>query len=292
MKDEGLLRVVGPVALAAGIVNSVVAAGIFTLPSALARDLGSAAPVAYLAGAGIMACVTISFARAGKRVAQSGGCYAYAEAAFGPFTGYLTGIVLWLSNILSSAGISAGLVDVAAIPFPALSAPRARGAVIVLLYALFAAINLNGVRAGTRLAAVAAAVKLGALVVFVLLGASHVDPGNLAWSAAPALPSVGRGVILAIFALSGMEIALGASGEVRDPAVTIPRALAIAVPAIVLVYLAIQIVAQGILGSDLAASPAPLADALGRVSASGRSFVVGSAIISMGGWLASDLLGS
>ncbi|MBI3447408.1 MAG: amino acid permease [Acidobacteria bacterium] len=292
MKDEGLLRVVGPIGLAAGIVNSVIAAGIFTLPSALARDLGSAAPVAYLAAAGIMACVTISFARAGKLVAQSGGCYAYADAAFGPFTGYLTGIVLWLSNILSSAGISAGLLDIAALPFPALARPLARGAVIVLLYALFAAINLKGVRAGSRVATVAAALKLGALAVFVLLGASLVDPANLAWGAAPAISSVGRGVILAIFALSGMEIALGASGEVRDPAVTIPRALGIAIPAIVLVYLAIQIVAQGILGPDLAASSAPLADALGRVSGSGRSFIVGAAIVSMGGWLASDLLGS
>src|SRR5262249_25620893 len=104
--------------------------------------------------------------------------------------------------------------------------------------------------------------------------------------------SVGRGVILAIFALSGMEIALGTSGEVRAPARTIPHALAIAIPAIAIVYLAIQIVAQGILGPDLAASKAPLADALARGGERGRRFIVAAGIASMTGWLASDLLGS
>ena len=39
---------------------------------------------------------------------------------------------------------------------------------------------------------------------------------------------IGRGLILALFAYTGMEATLGASGEVAEPAKTIPRALLIA----------------------------------------------------------------
>src|SRR5439155_19658316 len=108
----------------------------------------------------------------------------------------------------------------------------------------------------------------------------------------PAVSSLVRGAILAVFALAGMEIALGASGEVRDPARTIPRALFAAFFLVVLLYLAIQVVAQGVLGPDLATSHAPLADALARVSPAGRYFMLAAWATSMLGWLAGDVLGS
>src|SRR5215468_10627030 len=94
--DEGLLRAVGTGGLAASIVNAVIAAGIFALPASLARCLGDAAPIAYLISAVIVGLVTVAVSRAGRRVARSGGLYAFAEAAFGSFPGYLTGVVLWL----------------------------------------------------------------------------------------------------------------------------------------------------------------------------------------------------
>jgi amino acid transporter len=89
-----------------------------------------------------------------------------------------------------------------------------------------------------------------------------------------------------------MEIALGASGEVRDPARTIPRALVLAMTLIVLLYVAIQLVAQGILGAELATSRAPLAEALGRGAPAGRTFILVVGALSMLGWMAGDLLGS
>ena len=71
--EEGLLRAIGPVGLALSVVNVTVGGSIFVLPAVLARDLGTAAPTAYLSGAAVMALVALAFAEAGRRTTVSGG---------------------------------------------------------------------------------------------------------------------------------------------------------------------------------------------------------------------------
>jgi basic amino acid/polyamine antiporter, APA family len=83
----GLVRAIGVRGLTASIVNTTIGAGIFVLPALVARDLGSAAPLAYLACAVAMTVVVASFAVAGSRVSVTGGIYAYVEVAFGPLIG-------------------------------------------------------------------------------------------------------------------------------------------------------------------------------------------------------------
>lgn len=48
-RDIGLIRALGPWALAASIVSMIVGAGIFAVPAALAASVGPYAPVAFLA---------------------------------------------------------------------------------------------------------------------------------------------------------------------------------------------------------------------------------------------------
>jgi len=291
-RDEGLLRVIGPVGLTASIINVVIGGGIFALPASLALALGPASPLAFLLGAAVMGLVTLSLARAGRRVARSGGVYAYAAEAFGPFPGFLTGVLFVIVAVLSNAGVAAALVDSLSLTVPGLGRPVGRGITLIGLYGFLTVVNLRGVATGTRLASGTAAIKFGALLLFVALGLTLVRPENLVWSAAPSADALGRGVILGMFALAGMEIALGASGEVRDPARTIPRALILAMTLIVLLYVAVQLVAQGILGAELATSRAPLAEALGRGAPAGRTFILVVGALSMLGWMAGDLLGS
>jgi APA family basic amino acid/polyamine antiporter len=292
IRDEGLLRVIGPVGLTASLVNTVIGGGIFAIPAALALTVGSAAAFAFLLAAVVMGLVAAAMAQAGSRVARSGGIYAYAEAAFGPLAGYLTGVLLALTCVLAAGGVAAALVDSLATLSPVLARPLFRAGAILLLFGALVAVNLRGVHAGTQVAAGSAILKFLALLLFVGLGATLVRPEHLALQHAPAVSSLVRGAILAVFALAGMEIALGASGEVRDPARTIPRALFAAFFLVVLLYLAIQVVAQGVLGPDLATSHAPLADALARVSPAGRYFMLAAGAASMLGWLAGDVLGS
>jgi APA family basic amino acid/polyamine antiporter len=108
----------------------------------------------------------------------------------------------------------------------------------------------------------------------------------------PDVQGFGRALILAVFALVGMETSLCASGEVVQPNRTIPRALAIAMLSTTILYVAIQVIAQGILGSSLATSKAPLADAMAHIHPALRAVMLAGTALSMFGWLGSDILGS
>ncbi|HKN09993.1 MAG TPA: APC family permease, partial [Pseudomonadota bacterium] len=134
--------------------------------------------------------------------------------------------------------------------------------------------------------------KLFPLAIFVIVGAFAIRGGNLQQSQALSGNGVGRAVILALFAFMGMETSLCASGEVADPERTIPRALALAMVSVTLLYVAIQIVAQGILGPALASSTVPLADAMARIDPTLRLLMLAGAALSMFGYLSSDILGS
>ena len=111
-RDAGLLRAVGPTALAASLVGQIVGGGIFALPAALAANLGVYAPLAIIGCGLAVGAVAICFAEGGSRVATSGGAYGYIEVAFGPLVGYVAGTWLWVGNVLACAGIAAALAEV------------------------------------------------------------------------------------------------------------------------------------------------------------------------------------
>ena len=70
-RDAGLVRAVGPVALAASIINIVIGAGIFAVPGALAASMGVYAPVAFLVCGVAIGAVAICFAEGGSRIPTS-----------------------------------------------------------------------------------------------------------------------------------------------------------------------------------------------------------------------------
>jgi APA family basic amino acid/polyamine antiporter len=288
--DEALLRAIGPVGLAASIVNIMVGGSIFVLPAALAREVGSAAPLAYLIGATVMGLVALSFAQAGRRTSRSGGPYIYVENAFGRFPGYLAGLLTWLAAAFASAAVAAALVDSLGTVFPSLRLPIARGLALALLFAVLALVNVRGVRAGTRLATATAIAKSAGLLLFVVLAARLVEARNIHWEWPTSAAGIGRATVLVIFALAGMEVPLCAGGEIRDPARTVPRALLGAMAFVSVLYLTIHLIAQGVLGRGLAQSQAPLADALARASAGGRALLLATGAISMFGYLGGDML--
>jgi amino acid transporter len=291
-RDAGLVRAVGPWALAASIVSMVVGGGIFVVPSALAAGVGVYAPLVFLLCAVVIGSVAICFAEGGSRVPTSGGPYGTIEAAFGPLAGYVAGTLLWVSDVLACGGIAAALADAVVTPLsPAFRAP-VHAAVVVGVIGSVALVNVGGVARAARLLGAATAAKLIPLAVFVVVGATALRGASLSEAAAPSTAGFGRALILALFAFMGMEAALCVSGEVERPSRTIPLALAISMLTVTLLFVAIQVVAQGILGASLAQSSAPLADAMARVHPTLRLLMLGGAAMSMLVWIGSDLLGS
>src|SRR5438046_530967 len=97
--EAQLVRAIGIPALTANIVNSTIGAGIFVLPALVAKGLGAAAPLAFLACAVAMVLFVTCFAIAGSRVSLTGGLYAYVEVAFGRYVGFLAGVLYGITAL-------------------------------------------------------------------------------------------------------------------------------------------------------------------------------------------------
>lgn len=290
-RDQGLIRALGPWSLAAGIFSMIVGAGIFTTPAALAQALGGWAPLAILGCALAVGAVAICCAEGGSRIPTSGGIYGYVEVAYGPLAGFLCGMLLLVGDVLACGGVAAALGSIIATLAPPAWIAALRVATIISVLGAMAWINLRGVRRGGQFVTVMTLVKLLPLLVFVVAGLGAIQGANLR-SAPLGAPAVGHAVLLALFTFMGMEAALLVSGEVSRPNRTIPRALLLAIGAATVLYVAIQIIAQGILGSALASSAAPLADAMAVIGPGLRALLIVGAALSMLGWLGADVLSS
>jgi amino acid transporter len=288
--ERSLVKALGVWGLAASIINLTVGGGIFRLPATAAGALGAAAPVAYVVCAIAMGLIVVCFAEAGSRVALTGGLYAYVEVAFGPLIGFLSGVMLWVGITAATAAVSSFFADALGALIPTIASGTGRAASIVVILAILAGINIAGVRGASRFNALMTISKLVPLLVLIVVGLGAMHSENLRWASTPATGDVARASIITIFAFLGVESALIPSGEVADPARTVPRAIAIAMIGVTLLYLSVQIVTQGILGPDLAAQKTPLAEAAGRAIGGGRMLILVGSAISMFGYISGMIL--
>jgi amino acid transporter len=288
---DRLDRAIGPWALGANAVNLTVGAGIFALPAAVAAILGPAAILAYLLCAALIVCVLACFAEVGSRTTRSGGAVAYIEDAFGPLAGFLAWVVLIiLYEPAADAAIAVVVIDSLIGLVPGLGGPTVRVVLMALMFGGLVAVNVRGVRQGLGLSVATTVAKLVPLVLLAVVGAFSIRGANLAWHGMPAVGRFGTAALTLFFAFGGIETALTPSGEVRDPARTVPRGVFGAVVAVVVLYLALQVVSQGVLGDALATQTgAPLAATAGIVLGGvGRSMVLAGATIAGFGAIAAD----
>src|SRR5438045_2016981 len=292
--DHQLVRGIGIPALTANIVSSTIGAGIFVIPATVAKGLGSAAPLAFVCCAIAMVLFVTCFAIAGSRVSLTGGLYAYVEVAFGRYVGFLAGMLYFLTAIGAVAGVVNVLANSVALVVPFLGSPIMRIVVMFAVYASLVLINIRGVRTGAGAVSVITLAKLLPLLLFVCAGIFFIHPANLTWSAWPGSKSLGDAVILLIFAFVGIEVALIPSGEVKNPARTVPRSAYLALLVTTVIYILIQLVAQGTLGADLANHPhAPLAESAAKFLGNlGRTILLAGATISAFGFVTSHILSS
>jgi APA family basic amino acid/polyamine antiporter len=292
--EAALLRAIGMLALTAAVVNSIVGGGIFRMPSALATQMGPAAPLALVAGALAIVPVALCFAAVGSRVQVTGGPYSYLTATFGPFAGFAGGALMWISNVASSAGVAAALAVQVANLAPGFAAPLPRALLLTAVYGALLALNAFGVKLGARAITALAALKLTPLLLLVALGLFVVDWSRVSFAIGdvPSWSALGASMVLVMFAYSGMETALMPSGEINDPARNVPRATLAAIALVVLLYLGLQVVGQGLLGPALATSGVPVADTAAALWEPGRVALLVTACISMAGFLMGNLLGT
>ena len=290
--DEQLVRGIGIPALTANIISSTIGAGIFVIPATIAKGLGPAAPLAFVCCAVAMVLFVTCFAIAGSRVSLTGGLYAYVEVAFGRYVGFLAGMLYFLTALGAVAGVVNVLANSIALVIPSLGSPVMRVVVMLTVYGSLVFINIRGVRKGAGAVTVITFAKLLPLLLFLGAGIFFIQAPNISWSGLPSSKSLGDAVVLLMFAFVGIEVALIPSGEVKNPSRTVPRSAYLALVVTTIIYVLIQIVAQGTLGADLAnQTDAPLAASAAKfLGGIGRTILLAGATISAFGFVTSDIL--
>ena len=290
---EGLVRSIGPRALGVNVFNMVVGGGIFVLPGVIASYLGPSAVLAFIICAFIVGLIFLCYAEVGSRVKRSGGSYAYIEEAFGPFAGSIASILFWFGWAgLADAAILVAMVETIVLIVPELANPILKTLFMFGLLAFLVFINIRGVKSGVRLYIVNTIGKFIPLALLIIVGVFYIDIDNLKITELPTMEQIGGSALILFFVFSGAECALNASGEIKNPEKTVPRGIFLGLGSILLLYIGLQTVAQGVLGAELANNTeAPLAATAEVVLGSwGGKLLLAGAVISIFATLSGEIL--
>jgi len=249
------------------VVSNMIGTGIFTSTGFLAGQLGSPSLVlwSWIVGAAAAFLGAICYAELGINFPSSGGEYVYLTRAFGPTWGFMTG---WASFF---AGFSAPIATVALAfsgylghfdqRFRPENARVFAGsgewtlqfgwaqAVACALVALFTVLNLLGVQRAARVQNVLTVLKVAVLAVFVGLAfvSGQGDAANFTRAAVrdvstPLVAQFAISLFWIYVAYSGWNAATYVAEELRQPARTLPAALAIGTSIVAVLYLALNVV--------------------------------------------------
>ena len=238
-------------------VASMLGAGVFVSFGPATGAAGAGILLALLLAALIAWANADSSARLAAVLPTSGGAYAYGRARLGPLWGAVAGVAFLLGKSASAGAIATA---VGTYLWPA----HAR-AIGLLVVAALTALAASGSRRSARVTAGVVVGVLAVLMAVVVVAAA----GGLDWSGLPTLEvaaadpvGVLRGAGLLFFAFAGYARIATLGEEVRDPERTLPRAIAVALGLVLVVYAVVGAMLIGVLGTQrLAGSARPVAEA-------------------------------
>lgn len=286
----GLLRAIRRWDLVGLIINTIIGAGIFGLPSQVFALVGAISLLAFVACAAVVVLIVLCFAEVSSRFRETGGPYLYAREAFGPVVGFEVGWMMWVARLAAFAANANLMLAYVALFVQAVETGFWRTMTIMAVVGGLTLVNVLGVRDAARVSNVLTVAKLAPLLLFVGVGLFFVEPARFALPAAASFGDFSLSVLLLIYAFTGFETAAIPGGELRDPGRDLPRALIISIGIVTILYVGIQAVAVGTL-PGLASSDRALADAAGQfLGPVGVTIISAGAIVSILGNLNVSML--
>ncbi len=245
----------GPLGAAGVGVASMVGAGVFYV-WAPAADLAGSWIMVALALAGLVALLNaITMAQLAVAHPVSGGGYAYGARYVSPGFGFVSGF-LFLAGKTAS---------VAAIALIAANHVRPDNAPLIaaVLVAVFAVINISGVRSTAAVSVVIAVIVVGAVVILVgSTGGGGESVGIVAGE--PAGGVLGAAALM-FFAFAGYARMATMGAEIRSPRRVLPWVIVGTILGVIALYGLVGWFVVSQLGIDaVAASVTPVADAVGE----------------------------
>lgn len=244
------------------VVNGLIGAGIFGLPSGAAALAGEYSILIYAFCALLILPVILCFAELGSYFRGTGGPVRYGTLAFGPFIGFQGGWLYYLARLISFSANTVLLTDSFAYFLPIARESTGRLISIALTCLLLSLINVLGSVESIRTMTVFTIIKFTVLIVlplggFILLGADVIPNFD---TPIPPFSDLGSAALLLIYAFVGFEGAVVPAGEAKRPERDMPLGLLLGLGVVVVLYMVIQLVTQASV-PNLADSKTPLLDA-------------------------------
>ncbi|MDF9800991.1 APA family basic amino acid/polyamine antiporter [Catalinimonas alkaloidigena] len=274
------------------LINNIIGAGIFGLPSKIFALSGIYSVLALFVCGFIIFVLVLCFAEVASRFDKTGGPYLYTLNAFGKWPAFIIGWLILITRLATYAALLNLLVTYLSYFYPLFTESNTyRFGIIILATALLTLVNYLGVKNSTQLNNTLGVIKLVPLAIFIGTGLFFIDPAMvIAEQPLPSLSDFSSSIFVLVFAFTGFEATLVNTGEVRKPEKSIPFALITAITFIAIFYGLIQIVSIGTL-PGLAASDKPLTDAAQIfMGPAGAVFISIGAIISISGTLNAVML--
>jgi APA family basic amino acid/polyamine antiporter len=273
------------------MINSIIGAGIFGLPSKTFELTGVYSIPAILICALFMIVIILNFSEVASQFNKTGGPYLYTSKAFGKSLGYIIGWLSLVSRIAAYAALINLMLDYLSYINVAFNNQSIRIFTIILISTFIFLINYRGVKNSSRLNNILAIAKLIPLFIFIIVGLYFIDFDLLNFDQpVPSINDFSSTILVLVFAFTGFEAVVINSGEMSNPKRDIPFALIISALFVAVFYTLIQLVTVGTY-PDLASSNKPIADAadyfLGSV---GGLLITIGAVISIGGTINANLL--
>lgn len=277
--------VLGVADAAAMVVGIVVGAGIFRTPSVVAEHAGSLAALvlAWVAGGVVSLLGALCYAELASAYPHAGGEYHFLSRAYGPRLAFFLGwgrLAVIQTGSIALLGFVFGDYVSRVIPL----GPRSSSVWAAIVIAGFTAVNVAGVRHGSRTQNALTALELlgiGALIVagFVVRPAAAA---GVAPAAAP--PAFGLVMIFVLLTYGGWNEAAYLSAELRRRKHAIVHALVWSLALITALYLLVNLALVRALGlRGMAGSTAVAADlarlAGGEAGAIAISLLVGVSVL-------------
>lgn len=269
--------------------NSMIGAGIFALPAAVAVAAGAFSPWLFLLVGVLFISIVLVFAELGSYFDGSGGPAEYTSESFGPFAGFMTGWLLFVSRIVAAAAN----INVMATYLGKLVPWFASGYGRILFITIFVLgltwLNVLGVKKGVQTLGVFTLLKVTPLVLMILLGLPYIGMEQVFSVDLPAIDDMDSVALLIIYAYIGFEAASFTAGETRNARKTVPMAMIRTILATALLYFMIMLVFVSVLPD--ANSQSTLVD-VGHVLAGpvGATVIALAAVFSIGGNMASNIM--
>ena len=287
-----LKREVSTLGLSANIINIIIGGGIFVLPATIAASLGAASIVAYLFCGAVMVLVMGCFAELGSVFTGAGGSYNYIKSSFGAYPGFISALLIVLASFSGDAAVANAIADILGTFIPLFKEVWVRSIFFTIVFFGFGTLNIIGLKKGVGFVKLVTLLKLIPLFLVIIFGFKEILPSSFQWESMPNINDVGEMSLILFFAFIGAEKGLSLSGEVKNPKRTIPRAIAISIITILIIYILIQVISQGVLGDSLSKfDKNPLAQVAQNIFGPiGFTIMTIGAAISMIGSLSSKIL--